>query len=312
MDFVDVDSEKWNQYARFAKFPLSWIYRLEGKRLSLYEKRVAEAFDHSVFVTEAEKRIFENRNPQIQNTSVISNGVDLDYFSPAFSGSSITHLRSDDLHSTLNTQHSIIDISDPAFNNQHSAHSSHPSTSNLQPSRPILLFTGAMDYYANVDGVVWFAKEIFPSIQKKIPKVQFFIVGSKPAKEVLSLSDIKGVSVTGYVPDTREYYRQAMVAVVPLRIARGIQNKILEPMAMGIPVVATSEAITGTQATMADGVRIANSAEEFKEELVGLIKDAELRQECSIRARRYVENHHDWQAHCSRLESMISGRLYNT
>jgi sugar transferase (PEP-CTERM/EpsH1 system associated) len=254
----------------------------------LYEKRVAEAFDHSVFVTEAEKRIFENRNPQIQNTSVISNGVDLEYFSP--------HFPSERIESSTNNQ-------------QLSSNNQHPASSNQQP---VLVFTGAMDYYANVDGVVWFAKEIFPSIQKKIPKVQFYIVGSKPAKEVLSLSDIKGVSVTGYVPDTREYYRQAMVAVVPLRIARGIQNKILEPMAMGIPVVATSEAITGTQATMADGVRIANSAEEFKEELVGLIKDAELRQECSIRARRYVENHHDWQAHCSRLESMISGRLYNT
>ena len=293
MDFVDVDSEKWKQYAQHAHWPLSWIYQLESKRLAEFERRVAETFDHSILVTHEEEKIFKTKNPHIKSITVITNGVDLNYFSPQF-------LQATD----VSTRH-------PALNTQHSTLGSQSPSSDLQPSSPIIVFTGAMDYYANIDGVIWFSKEIFPLIQRSLPEVQFYIVGSKPGKQILSLSDNKGIKVTGYVPDTREYYQQAMVAVAPLRIARGIQNKILEPMAMGIPVVATSEAVKGTQATMSDGVRIANSAEEFEKELLRLVKDTELRRECSIRARRYVENHHDWEMHCSRLESMINGQLYN-
>ena len=85
MDFVDVDSDKWGQYSKHARFPMSWVYALEGRRLADYERKVAETFDHSIFVTEAEAKIFRNKNLHIKNITAISNGVDLDYFSPAFS-----------------------------------------------------------------------------------------------------------------------------------------------------------------------------------------------------------------------------------
>jgi glycosyltransferase involved in cell wall biosynthesis len=287
MDFVDVDSEKWKQYANYVKWPLSWAYALESKRLSAYERRVAEAFDHSIFVTHGEEKIFKTKNPHIKNITVITNGVDLGYFSPRLPRGTDVSTR----HSALNTQNLAL--------------GSQPQSSDLQPSSPIIVFTGAMDYYANIDGVIWFSKEIFPLIKRKIPEVQFYIVGSKPAKEILSLSKNNGIRVTGYVPDTREYFRKATLAVVPLRIAQGIQNKILEPMAMGIPVVGTSSAVKGTQATASDGIRVADNPEDFAQEVFCLIRDPQLRRECSVHARRYVENHHRWENHGFRLESLL-------
>ena len=287
MDFVDVDSEKWKQYAQRIHWPLSWVYQLESKRLAEFERKVAVAFDHSIFVTHGEERIFKSKNPHIQNITVITNGVDLDYFSPQFQQATAVSAR----HSTFSRQHSTL--------------GSHPQSSHLQPSSPIIVFTGAMDYYANIDGVIWFSKEIFPLIKRKIPEVQFYIVGSKPTKEILALSKNKSIKVTGYVRDTREYFRKATIAVAPLRIARGIQNKILEPMAMGIPVVGTSDAMKGTQATSTDGIRVADNPEDFAQEVLCLIRDPKSRHECSVRARRYVENHHRWENHGFCLESLL-------
>ena len=226
MDFVDVDSDKWAQYSKYARFPMSWIYALEGRRLADYERNVAENFDHSIFVTEAEGKIFKGKNPHIQNISVISNGVDLDYFSPNYLHQESTI----DQRPSANERGSSTINQHPATINQPPAPDQPPETSNQQP---VIVFTGAMDYFANIDGVVWFTKEILPLIKKEIPEIQFYIVGSNPTKEVLSLSSNNGVTVTGYVPDTREYLNKATVVVVPLRIARGIQNKILEAMAMG-------------------------------------------------------------------------------
>jgi sugar transferase (PEP-CTERM/EpsH1 system associated) len=280
MDFVDVDSEKWKQYSQRIHWPLSWVYQLESKRLAEFERKVAVAFDHSIFVTHGEERIFKSKNPHIQNISVITNGVDLDYFSPAFEQATDVFAR----HSTLG---------------------SHPQSSNLQPSSPIIVFTGAMDYYANIDGVIWFSKEIFPLIKRKIPGVQFYIVGSKPAKEILSLSKNNGIRVTGYVPDTREYFQRATLAVVPLRIAQGIQNKILEPMAMGIPVVATPIAFEGIVAEENRDLVIEGDAERFANAVVALFKDVSLRMSLGRNARRAVENNHDWTRNLSKLDDVL-------
>ena len=265
MDFVDVDSDKWAQYARYASFPKSWIYKLEGKRLSRYERKVAESFDHCIFVTNAEGKIFESKNPGIKNITVIQNGVDLDYFSPR-------------------------------FNEQ-------PETSNQQP---VIVFTGAMNYYANVDGVVWFTKEILPLIKKQIPAIQFYIVGSNPTKEVLSLSSNNGVIVTGYVPDTRAYLRRATVAVVPLRIARGIQNKILEAMATGVPVVATPKAFEGIEAEPDRDLVLGEDPKKFADLVIKLIKEVSLRESIGNNARRVIENNYSWTKNLEKLDRILA------
>jgi sugar transferase (PEP-CTERM/EpsH1 system associated) len=272
MDFVDVDSDKWAQYARYARFPKSWIYRLESKRLSEYEKRVAENFDHSIFVTQTEVEVFQKLNPHIQSIIAISNGVDLDYFSPNF------------LHQESTTDH-------------------RPTTID---HRPTIVFTGAMDYYANIDGVVWFAKEILPLIKKEIPEIQFFIVGSNPTKEVLSLSSNNGVMVTGYVPDTREYLNKATVVVVPLRIARGIQNKILEAMAMGIPVVATPQAFEGIEAKPDKDLILGEDAGKIAEGVIKLIKEVSLRKSLSGCGRAVIEKNYCWTKNLEKLDRILA------
>ncbi len=272
MDFVDVDSDKWVQYSRYARFPKSWIYALEGRRLADYERKVAKVFDHSIFVTEAERRIFQNKYPDVQNISVIPNGVDLDYFSRAVS-------------------------QEPA------SRSPLPATSNQQPA---VVFTGAMDYYANIDGVVWFAEEILPLVKKEIPTIQFYIVGSNPTKKVLSLSYKNGVTVTGYVPDTREYLNRAAVVVVPLRIARGIQNKILEAMAMGIPVVATPKAFEGIEAQPGRDLILGENAEKIAAEVIQLIKKADLRRSLGDNARRIIEENYCWSKNLSQFDNILT------
>jgi len=278
MDFVDVDSDKWTQYSKYARFPMSWIYGLEGQRLADYEKKVAEVFDHSIFVTDSEVKIFKNKNPHIKNITAISNGVDLDYFSP-------NYLQQE---STIGQRQSTIDH--------------RPTTIDY---RPTIVFTGAMNYFANVDGVVWFTKEILPLIRKEIPEIRFYIVGSNPTKEVLSLALNSSVTVTGYVPDTREYLNKATVVVVPLRIARGIQNKILEAMAMGIAVVATPQAFEGIEAKPGRDLVLGENAEEIAEGVIGLIKEGSLRKSIGDNARRIVEKNYCWAKNLEKLNSIL-------
>lgn len=251
---------------------MSWVYALEGRRLADYERKVAENFDHSILVTEAEEKIFCTRNPHIKNVSVIPNGVDLDYFSPSFSREQATR-------------------------NQR------PASSNQQP---VIVFTGAMDYFANIDGVVWFTKKILPLIKKEIPAVQFYIVGSNPTKEVLSLSSDNGVTITGYVPDTREYLNKATVVVVPLRIARGIQNKILEAMALGLPVVATPQAFEGIDAEPKRDLILEEDPERFGQSVVQLVRNIDLRKCLGDNARKAVEDNYSWAKNLGKLDGVMS------
>jgi glycosyltransferase involved in cell wall biosynthesis len=265
---------------------MSWIYALEGRRLADYERGVAEAFDHSIFVTDSEVKIFKNRNPHIKNIAAIPNGVDLDYFSPTFSQQQATGNRQ------------LISSNQP------------PETISHRPSaishQPIIVFTGAMNYYANIDGVAWFTKEILPLVKKEIPEIQFFIVGSNAAKEVLALSSDNGVTVTGYVPDTREYLNKATVVVVPLRIARGIQNKILEAMAMGIPVVATPQAFEGIEAQPGRDLVLGDNAEKFAESVIKLMEEVSLRKSFGDNARRILEKNYCWTKNLEKLNTILT------
>jgi glycosyltransferase involved in cell wall biosynthesis len=300
MDFVDVDSDKWTQYSKYAGFPKSWIYALEGRRLADYERRIAEAFDHSIFVTQAEVEVFKKLNPHIQSVIAISNGVDLDYFSPSYlyQGSTI------DQGPATKERGSLAIEREPSTINHGLSTMDHRPTS--IDHRPVLVFTGAMDYYANIDGVVWFTKEVLPLVKKEIPDVKFYIVGSNPTKEVIELSGKNGMTVTGYVPDTREYLRRATVAVVPLRIARGIQNKILEAMAMGIPVVSTPQAFEGIEAEPEVDLMLADNAKSFSRRVIQLLRDMSLRKHLGDHARNTVENKYSWAKNLGKLDEVMS------
>ncbi len=263
IDFVDVDSDKWLQYSRKAKWPMNWVYKREAKLLLEFDAKVARLAKMNIFVSQEESQLFSHLvdiNPKKIN--FVNNGVDTEYFS------------ANKLY-------------------------------NLPYNKPehIIVFTGAMDYWANVDAVTWFVHEVFPLIKHQCGGAQFYIVGSKPTKEVQYLTDMEGVFVTGRVEDIRPYLKFSSVVVAPLLIARGIQNKVLEAMAMGKKIVATPQAIEGIKIADQE-VYIKDNAEDFAKQVLLLLDNAQ----ASLYAeenRQFVQKNFSWSASLKKLTHII-------
>jgi polysaccharide biosynthesis protein PslH len=168
-----------------------------------------------------------------------------------------------------------------------------------------LAFLGRMDYFPNVDGVRWFVGEVLPLIRRKVPDASLRIVGSSPVPSIQRLASHPGVTVTGTVPDVRAHLRDAAVSIAPLRIARGTQNKILESIAMGLPVVATSAAAMGIQAVPRRHLATADDAATFADCVVRLLQDQGGRQELAETARREVLTAHDWAVSMRILDTVV-------
>jgi sugar transferase (PEP-CTERM/EpsH1 system associated) len=168
-----------------------------------------------------------------------------------------------------------------------------------------IVFTGAMDYYANVDAVTYFCSEIFPLIRRRVPAAEFYIVGHRPSRAVLALAKQRGVTVTGSVGDIREYLGGAEVAVVPLRIAQGVQNKILEAMAMGLAVVTTARAAAGLAARPGRDLFLADTAGLFAEKVVALLEDEALRKDMGAAARELVLEGYLWENTLKKLDGVL-------
>jgi sugar transferase (PEP-CTERM/EpsH1 system associated) len=265
MDFVDVDSEKWREYAARRRWPLSAVYRRESRTLLETERRIVREFDASLFVSDAEVELFRQLAPECANrVSAISVGVDWRHFSPS---------------------HSYPDPFDGA------GHS-------------VLSFTGMMDYWPNIDAVTWFAKSVFPTIRRSRPAATFWIVGANPTRQVRSLGEEPGVVVTGWVPDARPYLAHAAAVVAPLRVARGIQTKVLEAMAMGRPVVATPQAFEGIHAQPGRDLIVAQGPDDF----VRAIEQVWLDGYGSLgnRARQTIERDYDWSRQLASLDDVLA------
>jgi polysaccharide biosynthesis protein PslH len=275
MDFVDLDSDKWLQYATYSRFPLSLIYRVENSLLFKYEVKINRLFNHSVFVSEREVKVFRRLYPQAMNVEVIPNGVDYTKFS---------------------SKQLTTDNSPPTADRS-------PLTADKHG--PILVFTGFMDYFANEDGVKWFCQKIFPIIKKEFPHVEFYIVGNKPTRIVKDLAKISGVHVTGYVDNIWNYYWMADVCVIPLRIARGLQNKVLEAMATGNAVVATSNASDGIICHHGEDIFIADDEEDFAQHLIGLIRDEKRRKEMGQKAAENIRAHYSWETNLEAFNKLL-------
>ncbi len=282
MDYVDLDSDKWSQYANYSNFPLNLLYKMENRRLFKYETRVNEAFDHSVFISEREVTVFKKLYPEAKNVHVISNGVDCDYFAPNTENSGERSIRK---AGSINNQDKV--------------------GAKLRPS---LVFTGVMDYFANEDGVRWFCNNVFLRIRAQIPDVQFYIVGNRPTKMVQKLSMIEGVTVTGFVDDIREYYWLADVCVAPLRIARGLQNKVLEAMSTGNAVVATTNARDGIVAHERVDIITVDEEEAFAREVVSLLKDEQRRKEMGARAVENIHKHYSWDENMKGFDNLLKAK----
>lgn len=264
VDFVDVDSAKWTQYAPNHRWPLSWLYRREGERLLAYERSVARQVTHSFFVTDAETELFCSRAPECRGrVDAMCNGVDAEFFSP---------------------EHGL----DSPFGNN---------------ERP-LVFTGAMDYWPNVDAVSWFVAEILPALLRSHSDLKFYIVGRSPTPAVIALAN-EHVVVTGTVPDVRPYLRYAAAVVAPLRLARGIQNKVLEAMAMGAPVVASQECAGPVDAVQERDFLTAGTVEDYQHQIERLLQSPEQAVAMGKAARTQVLKRYSWDAHLSRIDRFI-------
>ncbi len=168
---------------------------------------------------------------------------------------------------------------------------------------PLLVFTGTMDYAPNVEGVGWFVREVWPGLRRQVPELRLAVVGRNPAPAVRRLANEPGVEVTGAVPDVRPYLARAALAVCPLRIARGIQNKVLEAMAMAKAVVASPAAVEGLDVQTGREVLAADAPAQWQARIVQLINDPPARQAMGQAARQCVERHYSWSA---RLEPLVA------
>ncbi|MCL4745852.1 MAG: TIGR03087 family PEP-CTERM/XrtA system glycosyltransferase [Burkholderiaceae bacterium] len=260
-DFVDVDSDKWKQYAARSAGVRRWIYSREADRLLAYERDIVAQFDATLFVTESEAALMRSLAPEsAAKIAHFENGVDTEYFDPA------------------------IGFDDP-----------------YRSGGPTIVFTGAMDYWPNLEAVIWFAREILPLVRKARPEARFAIVGSNPGDAVRALESIEGVLVTGRVPDVRPYLAHASVAVAPLRIARGVQNKLLEALAMGRRVVCTAAAAQGLHRSPVIAQATAGDAGEFAAKVVeGLAGTA-----AAAAQRDYAIAHYGWGENLRVIDALL-------
>jgi sugar transferase (PEP-CTERM/EpsH1 system associated) len=164
-----------------------------------------------------------------------------------------------------------------------------------EPVQLACAFVGAMDYLPNVDGVIWFTREVWPALRAEFPTAEFRIVGRKPATAVQSLASMPGVVVTGSVPDVRPYVSSAGVVIAPLRLGRGVQNKVLEALAMGKAVVASPNAVAALRTESGRHLLMASTATEWIEAIGKLFSDPGRRCELGASGRNYVELNHHWE-----------------
>jgi glycosyltransferase involved in cell wall biosynthesis len=174
-----------------------------------------------------------------------------------------------------------------------------------------LIMTGKMSYHANIAMCKHFVEDILPLIWRSRPEVRLLIVGKDPPANIQALSKDERIEVTGSVPDLRSYFQKASIAVVPLVYGMGIQNKVLEAMACGIPVVATSPAIAALQVRDGRELFVADRPVDFARHVIGLVDQRHLREEIGAAGRRYVEQQHDWNLIAHKLEELYTDVIDN-
>jgi len=258
LDFGDMDSQKWLEYARYKPFPISVGYLLEGRKLAREERRLAGRFDLCTATTRAEWETLEAYRTGAA-TDWFPNGVDSTYFAPA-----------------------------------------------AEPyEADTLCFVGRMDYYPNQECMFDFCARTLPLVRAHRPNVKLLIVGADPSSAVRKLGDLPGVTVPGSVPDVRPYLQRSALMVAPLNIARGTQNKILEAMASGVPVVASRVAAGGVDAVAGDHFAVASTPEEHAQAILRILRDPAERRRLAFAGRERMLSHHAWDRSMQRLDRIV-------
>ena len=259
LDFGDMDSQKWLEYANYKPFPLSLGYRLEGHKMRAAERRLAQRFDLCTATTRAEWETLESYGTGAA-TDWFPNGVDADFFCPT----------------------------DQACDTE------------------TISFIGRMDYYPNQECMARFCAETWPLLKARRPALKLLIVGADPSPAMRKLGELPGVTVTGSVLDVRPFIRSSALMVAPLNIARGTQNKILEAMAMGVPVVTSRIAAGGVDAQAETHFLVADTPTEYCEAILQVLENPAERQRLAIAGRQRMLSHHAWPQSMHRLDQIIA------
>ena len=265
MDFMDLDSDKWRQYAETSNWPMKWVYQREANILADYENKITHDFDTSFFIADAEVELFKSRFKSAGKVLTLGNGMDTDSFVPAAS---------------------------PTNNDA-----------------PVMLFTGVMDYKPNIDAVVWFVNNVWQEILKEYPQARFIIAGMNPTSNVQGLEKISGIEVTGFVDDILPYYHQSDYFVAPFRLARGVQNKVLQGFACGLPVISTPMGAEGIDCTQNIDILIASTAGEFLACVKKLDSDTQFREEIKTNALKLIHDRYSWGGKLQVLDDVLNGKV---
>ena len=264
LDFVDVDSAKWTAYAPQHRWPMSWLYRREGCLLLRFERAMAALARRSYFATDNEAALFKQLAPECAGSVAAMN----------------------------NGVDAVYFAPDAG------------RTSPYAPGEMPIVFTGAMDYWPNIDAVTWFVHEVLPRLRQSRPSLRFHIVGRSPTPAVRALAG-DAVVVSGTVPDVRPYLQHAAVVVAPLRLARGIQNKILEAMAMGRPVVAAQTCVEAIVAQVGTEIVSAAEPDHYADAIEALLQAPERASALGDAGRRRVLADYAWSAHMAVLDQQL-------
>ena len=263
LDLVDVDSDKWRQYAAAAHGLERWIFGREASLLLRFERAAARRFGATILVSPFEAQSFAAMAPESAERIVsIANGVDLKRFSPG-------------------------NFANP-----------------FAPGEIPVVMTGRMDYRPNADGAKWFAEEVMPLIMRSVDQARFYAVGSNPPSALSALAG-PNVVITGITDDVRPYIQHATAIVAPLRIARGVQNKVLEAMAMARPVVATPEATRALGVMAGVDLWVESDPAKFATAVIAAIQGSD-RARVAISGRTYVERQHNWERNLAALDDLLT------
>jgi len=265
LHFADVDSKKFAAYATLAKGWKRWVLALEARRVRAAEMRLSASADAVAFVSDEEAALFRTIVGD-RRGKVVTIANGVD--SEAF---------------------------DPGK----------PWTRPVWGSGEAFVFTGAMDYQPNIDAVLWFADAVFPTLRATRSQTQFVIVGSNPSPAVRALANRPGIIVTGRVPDVQPYLAHATAVVAPLRIARGIQNKVLEALAMGRPTIVSTDALTGIGKPGMAPVIVADGVDAWIAACLRVLDDPASAAELAKGARPFVKEHFSWAARLRALDALL-------
>ncbi len=275
MDFMDLDSDKWRQYREISKFPMSLVYRYEETALSKYEEKIQQRFDACIFISSNEVDLFRQKlGHPADNLHVVGNGVDLDAFRP----------RSDFYNTDNGTEPVGVDQRQLVV------------SAEAVPVELKLLFSGVMDYLPNENAMLWFVENVWDSLRRVRPDAELVIAGMNPSQAIEELAKIDGITVTGFVDDMLACYHDASIFIAPFQIARGVQNKVLQSFACGLPVVTTAVGAEGIECKSGVHYALASTPEQFVDQIVQLSDNPLRYREMAENAISLVNEKYTWAA----------------